>query len=307
MLKDRQSKLVHYGIGIVLEDKPRKTDIAKITNIEEFPFTEGKLSDEKEELKHELPDKQGVPRKSKAKRDIVIEATWLGGYDSNRMTSPDLIKNETVDIYRYADTQEYYWRKRGREPGIRRLETVCYMYGNLQKPLEEWDKRSSYWHEISTHDKHIITQTTTSDGEAFSYNVQINPKKDQIYHGDDIGNYYRLLSSENLIENVNADGTYHKLDKKIYYIHASECVVIKTPQVIMDTEDLYVKGNIHSGGAISGREVEADTVKGDALLGPVISGSAPDRVHPNDYFPDVRDPYPSTQYGDEFHDLEPPK
>lgn len=307
MLKDRQSKLVHYGIGIVVEDKPRKGDIIKVTNIEEFPYTDGKLTENKDELKHELPDKKGIPRKSSATRDLVIEATWLGGYDSNRMTAPDVVKNETVDIYRYADTQEYYWRKRGREPGIRRLETVCYMYGNLQAPLKEWDKRSSYWHEVCTRDKHIITQTTNSDGEQFIYSMQINPKKNQIYHGDDIGNYYRLLSDQNLIESVNADNTYHKLDKKIYYINADEVVFIKTPQVVMDTEDLYVKGNIHAGGAMTSKEVESNSVKSDVIIGPVISGSAPDRVYPNDYFPEVRDPHPTTEYKSEFHDLEPPK
>ena len=303
MLKDRQSKLVHYGIGIVVEDKPRKSDIVKITNIEEFPYTDGKLIDNKEELKHELPDKKGVPRKSSATRDMVIEAIWLGGYDSNRITAPDVIKNETVDIYRYADTQEYYWRKRGREPGIRRLETVCYMYGNLQAPLKEWDKRSSYWQEFSTHDKHIVTQTTKSDGEKFSYSMQISPKKNQVYMGDDIGNYIRLLSSEILVDSENTQGTFHQLYKTNYIFGSEDMILGKTRDFVMECIDAYFSNNVHILGTLHVSAIEANIVKSNLFVGPIVPGSAA----PDLTLPGLPDKYPKAVPTDEFHDLEPPK
>ena len=303
MLKDRQSKLVHYGIGIVVEDKPRKSDIVKITNIEEFPYTDGKLIDNKEELKHELPDKKGIPRKSSATRDMVIEAIWLGGYDSNRITAPDVIKNETVDIYRYADTQEYYWRKRGREPGIRRLETVCYMYGNLQAPLKEWDKRSSYWHEFSTHDKHIVIQTSKSDGENYKYSVQISPKKNQLYEGDDIGNYNRLLSSEILIDSENTQGTFHQLYKTNYIFGSEDMIFGKTRDFVMECIDAYFSNNVHILGTLHVNAIEANIVKSNLFVGPIVPGSAA----PDLTLPGLPDKYPKAVPKDEFHDLEPPK
>ena len=303
MLKDRQSKLVHYGIGIVVEDKPRKSDIVKITNIEEFPYTDGKLIDNKEELKHELPDKKGIPRKSSATRDLIIEATWLGGYDSNRITAPDVIKNETVDIYRYADTQEYYWRKRGREPGIRRLETVCYMYGNLQAPLKEWDKRSSYWQEFSTHDKHIVIQTSKSDGENYKYSVQISPKKNQLYEGDDIGNFRRLLSSERLIDNENTDGTFHQLYKTNYIFGSEDMIYGKTRDFVMECIDAYFSNNVHILGTLHVNAIEANIIKSNLFVGPIVpGGAAPDLT-----LPGLPERHPKAEPSTEFHDLEPPK
>ena len=303
MLKDRQSKLVHYGIGIVVEDKPRKGDIIKVTNIEEFPYTDGKLTDNKEELKHELPDKKGVPRKSSATRDMIIEATWLGGYDSNRITSPDVIKNETVDIYRYADTQEYYWRKRGREPGIRRLETVCYMYGNLQAPLKEWDKRSSYWQEFSTHDKHIVIQTSKSDGENYKYSVQISPKKNQLYEGDDIGNFRRLLSSERLVDSENTDGTFHQLYKTNYIFGSEDMIYGKTRDFVMECIDAYFSNNVHILGTLHVNAIEANIVKSNLFVGPIVPGSA----SPDLTLPSLPERHPKAEPSTEFHDLEPPK
>lgn len=302
MLKDRQSKLVHYGIGIVVEDKPRKGDIIKVTNIEEFPYTDGKLTDNKEELKHELPDKKGVPRKSSATRDMIIEATWLGGYDSNRMTAPDVVKNETVDIYRYADTQEYYWRKRGREPGIRRLETVCYMYGNLQEPLKEWDKRSSYWHEVCTRDKHIITQTSKSDGETFSYCDKIAAKAGKCFSGDDIGNYRRIGSEDRVVDAQNADDTFHQLYKENYFLGSNEKIIAQTREVIMECIDAYFKNNVHILGTLHVDKIQANQINANLVVAPVTPGGA----SPELTLPAIPDKYPKATPNDEFHDMDGP-
>ena len=199
MLKDGSSYLKLYSIAIVVEDKKRDSDEILVFPVEEMPFSEGKISEIKKKYNHSLPNVSGKPIQSNIESSVTLKAKWINLGDSNRNTSPDVIKNETVILFQFGDTNEYYWTTIFREPGIRRQEVVCYMFGDLKEPLKKWDKESSYWLEYNTVDKHIHLHTSNSDKEPFIYDIKIDTLNGNILIKDDAKNSILFDSKESKI------------------------------------------------------------------------------------------------------------
>lgn len=247
MSKDRTSKLVPYSLGIVIEDKALDSDLIKVFPVEELPFVDGKVADHKPKYDVSLPDAGSVARKTELEGDAALIARWLPYGHSNRITSPDVVKNETVLLFRYADTDKYYWTTIFREPKIRRLETVCYMFGDLKTPLKAWDKSSSYWMEVSTHKKKVQLHTSRSDGEAFSYDVIIDAKAGSMSIQDDAGNRIKMNSGNGQVS-----------------IDATANVVINAPKIFLNGDVLISGGTSMSGGG-SATSITAESVSASNL------------------------------------------
>lgn len=235
MLKDGLGNLKIYSLGIVTVDKPRTTDDIEVCPIEELSLTDGKISDIEKPYETSLLDAGDVGAKSKAKSGATLTAKWIPYGHSNRITSPDVIKNETVLLFRFADTDEYYWTTIFREPQIRRLETVCYMYGDLTEPLKQWDKESSYWLEYSTHDQHIHLHTSKSNKEPYIYDVRIDTKEGYIEVKDDVGNFIKFDSAKTDIRIENADKSYIDLDRDCVHIRAENMITLRAPIINQGT------------------------------------------------------------------------
>jgi hypothetical protein len=204
MLKDRESKLKLYSMGIVVADKHRGTDIIEIYPVEELPLVNGKIEDYKQDYKVSLPNAKGGNVSGNIKGGATIQAKWIPYGQNNRVTPPDVIRNETVLIFKYADTDTYYWTTAFNEPGIRRQETVTYMYGNIPTPLIKFDKNTSYWFEVSTHDKSIKLHTSSNDGEACEYDIILDTGAGTFTLKDSLGNIVVLDSpGGNLTANIN--------------------------------------------------------------------------------------------------------
>ena len=211
MDEDRKSKFVRYSLGIIVADKERGSDQIKVYPVEELPQISGKITDYKKEMTSSATDIKGATTSSTANGDAVLIADWVPLGNSNRSTSPDVIKNETVQLYRFADTDQYYWDTLYREPSIRRLETVCWVFGNLPKGLDKFDKTSSYWAEVSTHDQHIQIHTTKSNKEPYEYDIKLNTATGELLIKDDIGNEIYLSSRAHQIKLINTNGSYYDM------------------------------------------------------------------------------------------------
>ena len=244
MLDNRESKLRIYSLGIVVYDKPRDTKIIDVLPVEEISNIDGKLTDYKPKYNVQLPDVAKVNRKSKIEGQSYIEAHWLPLSQSNRHTAPDVIANETVLLYRYADSEKYYWDTLFIEPNIRRLETVLHMFGNLKAALTEWDKSSSYWSEVSTHDKHIHVKTTKSDGEPFEYDIKLDTGAGTFELFDDIGNLLKLYSNDHRWFIINATGSYFDIVEDVILGYAETLICLKSAKIHMNTGDFTVGAGI---------------------------------------------------------------
>jgi hypothetical protein len=200
MLKENESILRLYCIGIVVNDKEVDSDVIDVYPVEELPLAEGNIKEAKIEYDETLPNSKTVPTQGKIEGKLHVQAKWVPFGHSNRITAPDVYANEHVVLFRYADTGEYYWTTIYREPMFRRLETVCYMYSDLKEKMKEFTKESSYWCEVSTREKYIHIHTSDSDGEEYKYDIIINTKESFVVITDNVRNYIRLTSPKDEIQ-----------------------------------------------------------------------------------------------------------
>lgn len=134
----QESNLKLFSIGIVTEDKLVNSDYIVVAPMEQLSVSDGKLS------KTETISSS----KGSVKKRNTILAKWIQNGQTNRATSPNVYKNESVRIFRYGDDDKYYWDTFLFEPHIRRLEEVTYSYSNKKTPLEKYDENSSYYYTV---------------------------------------------------------------------------------------------------------------------------------------------------------------
>lgn len=217
-MKENISKLVFYSLGIVVQDKPNGSNEIEVTPIEDIPNITTAYKDYKPKFEVELPDAKGVKRKSTVVGKGTIKAKWFPLNNSNRVTSPNVIKNETVMLYRYADSEDYYWNTMFHEPKVRRLEKVKYAFGNKSQPLQEWDDGSSYWFEVSTlkGEKWIKLHISNNDGEVTGYDVMFNARTGEFSLTDTEGNSVKINSID-----------------KVCHIKMGKAIILEAPYVIV--------------------------------------------------------------------------
>ena len=244
------SSLKHYSLGIVIEDKTEGSDIIKVDPIESFTLDQGKITEDSRRHDSQLKDHKGVERKQKLIGGSVIEAKWIAYGYSNRESAPDVYKNETVILYRFANDPCIYWTTIFREPLIRRLETVVYAYSNQPSGLVEYDADTSYWEKWDTRRKVIHRHTSDNDGEPFKYDIITNAKEGWHLITDDVGNFLRIDSSRTTNTLVNEAGTYLVEEKDRLYGFAPNYICLSSPTIYLNTPNLVV-GNGGCGTSVT--------------------------------------------------------
>lgn len=200
-----RSKLKIYSIGIVVDDKKLDSQDIVVYPVETLPLEDNDLG-YKEQLKTNKPDSFNKQVSSTVDRENTITATWLPIYNSNRVTAPDMIKNETVLLLKYEDTDKFYWVDILNELGIRRRETALFLFGNDGNYGEDLNLDNSYWFKVSSHGKKLHLHTSDNDGELCTYDITIDTKNGYFELIDGRGNYIKLDSSiDSLLANINKD------------------------------------------------------------------------------------------------------
>ena len=231
MSTERESQLKFFSLGIVAITKEKTSDYIKATPIEVLTLSNKQLSEEKNSYQVEMPDAKGVSRSSNTESESTLIAKWIPDCVSNRMTSPDVVAGETVKIYRFADTDEYYWTTLFREPSLRRLETVNHSYSNMRSGLQPFDKETSYWFEVSTDGKYIKVHTSKNDGEPYAYDITLDTGKGNLLIDDNAGNSLELNSEQNKLSVITNTDVY-----------------IKSPTVTIEAETTHITGNVQVDG-----------------------------------------------------------
>lgn len=254
------SGLKLYSIGIVRKDKDRTSDYIEVIPVEELPDISGGI-DGTEQLKvmeSNLPDKEGKINTSKVEGNNFLVAKWLPFSNSNRVSSPDVIKGETVMVFRYMDTDEYHWCTMFREPSLRRLETVVYAFSNLKDGVEAFNTDSSYHLTVSTHDKYIKLHTSKNDEEPFEYDITLDTRNGKLSIEDDIKN--SIVMDSKVSKTTITTNEDVEVNTKRVVVNASESTTVNT------------NGNatINAGGTIG---LVSNAVN---ITGPVTFGSTID-------------------------------
>lgn len=231
-MSEQMSKLRPFSLGIVVENKPRGSDIILVTPIEELNIQpEGNIKNYSKDFKGSQKDLESTSFKTEHESKNYIKARWLPYGESNRTSAPDVSASETVMIYKFADVDEYFWFDVMREPELRRLEDVLYSYSNKRSGTEPYDKDSSYWVRYNTHDKYIHLHTSKNDGEPYGYDVIINTKTGVVTIKDDIGNSI-VLDSSISTASITTNKDINLTAGSDIRIKAGSTAIIEAPTVI---------------------------------------------------------------------------
>jgi len=228
-----ESNLKLYSTGIVIEPKQRGSDQIKVSPMEILPLQSGDMSNNERKYETSAPDATGVKRSSKVDGSNYIVAKWAPDGNDNRITPPDVQTGETVKIYRFADTDEYYWTTVFREPKLRKLETVLHAVSDLPG-AGAFNKDSSYWVETSTHDGHIHIHTAQSNGEPYGYDIKIDTANGKITIADTIENSI-------ILDSASSTAT----------VKTNTEIKLVSPKVTIEATDVAIKGNIAIDGDIN--------------------------------------------------------
>lgn len=235
------SKLHIYGLGIVAANKQLNSKFIEVVPIEATPMLDGEITDNMETIVTNGKDANGAIYENSVLTTASIQAEWLPIGISNRMTSPDVRRGEHVVLYKFGDTDKYYWTTLLYDMKLRKLETVIWVFSNTRDEDADGTPDTTYFLEISTHKKLVHLHTSKSDGEPFVYDIQLNTKDGVFTFQDDIGNYIQLDSKNVRIEIKNADGSWIDMNKRTINIYAPEDINMRADNNI----------NISAGNSIN--------------------------------------------------------
>ena len=276
----KSSGLKLYSLGIVTKAKVRGDDFIEVTPIEDFSMDKGGLSPDSKEYKVSTPDQHGVSKPSSIKGGSVIKAKWVPFGHSNRETSPDVQPSETVILFRFADTSDYYWTTMMREPELRRLETVRYAFSNQPSGLAPYDNDSSYWFEVNTADKTITLHTSDNDGEVVKYDIELDTRNGTLEIKDDLGNNIFLESVEGRLTTTTANEVI--VNTQRFVINASQSIEFNTPTITTNSESSTINASEHTenaastvtgGLSVSGGGAGTASISGDVQVNGNITAS----------------------------------
>lgn len=264
------SKFVLYGIGRAANNKtlnPEHKHELEITPIEQLSMLDGQLISLPFDSEAEGLRPDGSTYSSKVKLNTALTATWLP-FGSNRKDPPDVRRGERVFIYRYGDTDQYYWKETGWDDHLRRLETVHYRFSATADPDANMDDPENYYHlMVSTHEKLITLKTSSVNGEACQYALQFNTGTGLFVLTDDQGNFFQLESLAKIMSMQNGDGTLWQLDKeKIYgyardqmHVLAEKKIHFQTKDFLLECETGQINASTSFGIKTPSLKVESDT------------------------------------------------
>lgn len=264
------SKFVLYGIGRAANNKTLDAEHKhelEITPIEQLTMLDGELVSLPFDSEAEGQRPDGSAYSAKVKLNTALTATWLP-FGSNQKDPPDVRRGERVFIYRFGDTDQYYWKETGWDDHLRRLETVHLRFSATAAQDADMTDPDNYYHlMISSHEKRIDLLTSSVNGEACRYALQFNMEEGLFILSDDMGNFVQVESIAKIISMQNGDGTLWQLDKeKIYGYARDQMHVLAEKKIHFETKDFLLEcetGQINASTSFGIKtpafKVESDT------------------------------------------------
>lgn len=223
-----KSNVEFYSLGIVAEDKARNTDRVKIIPIEVSFMEPTKVAIQESETEHQYST--GTSTDSlKIKEGNHITAKWWK-FNSNRVNSPDVKKEDQVLVYRLGKTDIYFWVDLN-SSNVKRLEDAIYAWSADPKNQMADDLSNAYVLNFSPMDKHITLRTSMANGEKNAYIWQFNTRDGKWLCRDDLGNQYYMNSQEYDLGFENAMRSKININKEDAFIFTTKSINMETKLV----------------------------------------------------------------------------
>lgn len=194
---EKESKLKLYAIGYIAKDIEEDSMFVDIFPAESINTHEGELNDQSI-VNTTTKDIEGNVLTIAVDKSRLITAKWLPLNQSNRVTPPNVCKGETVIIYNYAGTDDYYWNTMYAEPDLRKREKATYYFSNKGSIEDGWEDKA-YTFTIDTINKYIKLHTADNDGELTTYDLTINTEEGIITLIDGKDNSVELNSDSDIL------------------------------------------------------------------------------------------------------------
>lgn len=208
------SKLHVHSFGIVAADKSLSSNFVEVTPVEDFPMQSGSISSSVSQYQAQGTNAAGQTYSDSIQQTSTVRAEWMPMGSSNRKTSPDVRAGERVVLWRMGESDKYYWVTMMDDLTLRKLETVIYAWSATTSENQDTTADTSYFFEVSTHNKMMHLHTSKANGEIAMYDLQINGGSGVIQITDDLGNSLYFDSSNFIIQLQNGEGTTIQINKK---------------------------------------------------------------------------------------------
>lgn len=204
-----------YSKGIASEDL--KLDGSSTGYLQVFPEEHHSSADieitseESKVEKSNIKTTSGKNMGSKLENGYSLKAKWLNMGSPNRVTPPFVKKGEAVMIYKFGESDLYYWSTMFTEMDIRKKEAVLNVYANTDEHGKTTNKDNSYWTLMDTVKKKAQVHTAKNDGEIAGYDVILDGAKGLASIVDTEGNKFILNSKTGTLDiklkrlNLNVD------------------------------------------------------------------------------------------------------
>lgn len=214
MAKDIKSSLYLFSIGYVTKNKDYDSRSIQALPVESASGTDGEVAHNPVQEILKGIDSAGNAYEVKATATRDLECEWYP-FDDNRVTPPDVVRGELVEIYRLGNSPKYFWRSMNMRNGLRTLEHVVNAYAASPTVAGSGiNFEKCYTVAISPLNGYININTTKANGEPFAYTLQINTKDGIIGVQDDVGNFFELNSKETRLRLRNANDSYLSIEKQ---------------------------------------------------------------------------------------------
>lgn len=239
-MAESRAMLQKYSIGVVAANKALGSNIIEVMPAEHFPMADGELTTNATAYQASGTDASGTAYTDSVQSALTVKAEWIPLGSMNRITAPDVRRAERVQLYRYADSDKFYWTTLTDDTGLRRLETVTHAYsGTSDESTTALTADNSYYSEVSTHKGLVHFHTSKANKEPFAYDIQINAASGYVAVQDDVGNAFRLDSANCQIFMQNAQGASLVLDKKNGTLTIPETYTINCKDYVLAASNSY--------------------------------------------------------------------
>lgn len=238
-----QFNMMSMCFGQVTENKVPESRIIKVEPREIFPYIQADLATMENKVQIEGNFNGQLEYSETATTQNYTEAEYFD-LTTNRAYPPDVVKGEQVILFKYSDSEKYYWFSAGRDDKHRHTERIRFQVADEKKTVKELTDDNTYYFEMDTlHNKHIAIRTSKTDEEKFRYLFKFDAKEDTIHMCDDDNNELLLESKVPrwLIKNKN--GSFTDINKNNIVHCAVEDIVLRAGRQIIQETPVVTEGN----------------------------------------------------------------
>ena len=242
-----QSTFRPFSKGVATENLQPGSRTLPITLAEMFPAQAGEITSRYDTQEITGQNAEGTSYASKATTTSSITAEWLP-FGSNRISAPNIRRNEAVLVWATADHSEYRWTALGDHDDYRNTEIVIFGF----RAAKDYEKKpnttdSMYCFEVNTERGLIAVSTTTDRGEFTRTALVWDTAEGTWTYEDGVKNKICSDAKERMIWMENADGSQVGIHQGRAWMKAPDMVSIMSPYTQISGILNVVGGTISNG------------------------------------------------------------